>query len=112
MRIAIPVVEGKLSLHFGHCREFHLVDVDTESKTITNTTVEIPPAHEPGALPRWLHEQGADIIIAGGMGQRAQALFQQAGIQVVVGASAADPRDLVQAYLDGALEAGANICDH
>lgn len=112
MRIAIPVVEGKLSLHFGHCREFHLVDVDVESKEITNTTVEIPPAHEPGALPRWLHEQGADLIIAGGMGQRAQMLFQQAGIQAVVGAPAADPRDLVQAYLDGTLEAGGNICDH
>ncbi len=112
MRIAIPVVEGKLSPHFGHCREFHLVDADAESKKITNTTIEAPPAHEPGVLPRWLHEHGADVIIAGGMGQRAQMLFQQAGIQVVVGTPVADPRDLVQAFLDGTLESGTNICDH
>jgi ATP-binding protein involved in chromosome partitioning len=71
-----------------------------------------PPAHEPGVLPQWLHEQGANMIIAGGMGQRAQQLFAQAGIQVVCGAGALAPRELVKKYLDGTLVTGDNICDH
>jgi predicted Fe-Mo cluster-binding NifX family protein len=71
-----------------------------------------PPPHEPGLLPRWLHEQGATVIIAGGMGQRAQGLFAENGIKVVVGAPAEAPDALVRAYLDGTLKTGGNVCDH
>jgi predicted Fe-Mo cluster-binding NifX family protein len=63
-------------------------------------------------LPQWLHEQGADVIIAGGMGQRAQGLFAQNGIEVVVGAPGGDPADVAAAYLSGTLETGENVCDH
>jgi predicted Fe-Mo cluster-binding NifX family protein len=70
------------------------------------------PPHEPGLRPRWLHERGADVIIAGGMGQRAQQLFAQSGMTVVVGAPAETPEQLASAYLSGTLQAGENICDH
>ena len=112
MKIAIPLAEGKLSLHFGHCDQFALVEVDTEAKQIIATEKAVPPAHEPGVLPRWLHEQGAQLIIASGMGQRAQSLFNQNGIQVLVGAPREDAETLVRSYLDGTLETGGNVCDH
>jgi predicted Fe-Mo cluster-binding NifX family protein len=112
MKIAIPTAEGKLCMHFGHCQQFALVDVDPDSKTITNTEFKVPPPHEPGVLPRWLGEQGASVIIAGGMGQRAQMLFQQNGVHVVVGAPADAPEQIVQAFLDNTLQAGENVCDH
>ena len=112
MRIALPMAGGRLSLHFGHCEEFALLDVDTESGKVVGQTAHQPPAHEPGALPRWLKEMGADVIIAGGMGQRAQQLFAESGIEVVVGAAAGTPEELVSAYLGGALEVGDNLCDH
>jgi len=112
MKIAIPVAGGRLCMHFGHCEQFALVEVDDGNKTVTGTSYLTPPAHEPGVLPRWLHEQGANVIIAGGMGQRAQGLFSQSGIEVVVGAPAEKPEDVVSAYLSGTLEAGQNICDH
>jgi ATP-binding protein involved in chromosome partitioning len=112
MKIAIPVVDGKLCMHFGHCEKFALVDVDTTGKTITSTNYLTPPAHEPGVLPRWLHEQGANVIIAGGMGRRAQDLFVQSGIEVIVGAPSVEPEDIVSAHLAGTLEAGQNVCDH
>jgi ATP-binding protein involved in chromosome partitioning len=112
MRIAIPVTDGKLSAHFGHCEEFALVDVDEQTKQIANIAKLQPPAHEPGVLPKWLGEQKADVIIAGGMGQRAQQLFAQNNIKVVAGASAGDPEQIVKAYLDDALEVGTNVCDH
>ena len=32
--IAIPVAGGQLCMHFGHCEQFALLDVDTASKQI------------------------------------------------------------------------------
>ncbi|MFW5775576.1 MAG: NifB/NifX family molybdenum-iron cluster-binding protein, partial [Chitinivibrionales bacterium] len=69
MRIAIPVAQGKLCMHFGHCQVFSLITVEKDQ--IVATEELVPPPHEPGILPRWLKEQNADIIIAGGMGGRA-----------------------------------------
>ncbi|MBN1435962.1 MAG: NifB/NifX family molybdenum-iron cluster-binding protein [Sedimentisphaerales bacterium] len=112
MKIAIPLAAGRLSMHFGHCDQFALVEVDDQTKQIIKTENLQPPAHEPGVLPAWLHQQGANIIIAGGMGQRAQQLFAQNDIKVVVGASVLSAEEIVQAYLDGSLQTGSNICDH
>ncbi len=112
MKIAIPIAEGKLAMHFGHCAEFAMVEVDAKTKTITGKQSLTPPPHEPGVLPRWLHEQGVHVIIAGGMGSRAQALFVENGIKVMIGAPSESPEVLVAAYLAGTLQTGANVCDH
>jgi len=112
MKIAIPVAAGKLAMHFGHCEQFALINVDEQEKKILDTKYLTPPPHEPGVLPRWLHEQGANMIIAGGMGNRAQQLFTQNQISVVVGAPSDMPEKIVEAYLAGTLETGGNLCDH
>ncbi len=46
------------------------------------------------------------------MGQRAQALFKENDIKVIVGAPAETPEKLVAAYLEGTLASGTNVCDH
>ncbi len=112
MRIAVPLVQGKLSLHFGHCDQFAIFDIDDNTEKIINRKDATPPAHEPGVLPKWLHENNVSVIIASGMGQRAQQLFTQDGIKVVIGASGQSPEELVSAYLENTLETGDNICDH
>ena len=112
MRIAIPLVQGKLSLHFGHCEKFAVIDTDDNSTKIANREDLTPPAHEPGVLPKWLGGMGVNVIIAGGMGQRAQQLFAQNEIEVVVGAPADSPENLVSAYLNKTLQSGENLCDH
>ncbi len=112
MRIAIPVAQGRLSAHFGHSEQFAILEADEQGNDILKKSVHEAPPHKPGLLPRWLHELGADVIIAGGMGQRAQQLFAQNGITVVVGAPADTPEQLVSAYIGGTLDAGENVCDH
>lgn len=112
MKIAIPLVAGGLSEHFGHCEEFALIDVDRDSKKIVSQTRVVPPPHAPGVLPRWLHEQGAQVIIAGGMGRRALDLFAQNGIAVHAGRSGASPEELAQAFLTGGLGDAAPTCSH
>jgi len=110
MKIAIPTAQGKLAIHFGHCETFTLIDVDQDA--IANTEEVHAPAHEPGLLPRWLGEKGVNLIIAGGMGQRAQQLFSNQNINVVIGAPTAEAKTLVEHYLAGTLTTGINLCDH
>jgi len=112
MKIAVPLAAGRLSMHFGHCDEFAIAEVDEQTREIVTTDNLQPPGYQPGVLPAWLHEQGVNVIIAGGMGQRAQQLLTQNGIKVVVGASAQTCDELITAYLDGKLQTGDNICDH
>ena len=112
MRIAIPLAQGKLSLHFGHCDQFAIFDIDENLNKVTNRKDESPPGHEPGVLPRWLSENDVGIIIASGMGQRAQQLLAQNGIEVVIGAESGEPDKLVSDYLENKLQTGDNICDH
>ena len=112
MRIAIPLAQGKRSLHFGHCDQFAIFEIDDDHKKIINRNDETPPAHAPGVLPQWLHENNVGVIIAGGMGQRAQQLFAQHGIEVIIGAPSGTPEELVSAFLQDTLETGENICDH
>lgn len=112
MRIAIPMAAGKLAAHFGHCEKFALLDVDQEKKKILGEELVQAPPHEPGLLPGWLAERGATVILAGGMGGRAQEIFAQHGIQVLVGAPSLEPEMVAQAFLDGDLKTGSNLCDH
>jgi predicted Fe-Mo cluster-binding NifX family protein len=112
MRIAIPLTNGRLSLHFGHCECFALLDVDPDEKKILRRENVWAPPHPPSLLPPWLAERGATVVLAGGMGERAQALFTAQGIRVVVGAAVGTPERLAVNYLAGTLRAGENVCDH
>jgi predicted Fe-Mo cluster-binding NifX family protein len=112
MKIAIPMAEGKLCMHFGHCETFALVDVDSEGKKILSTSSVDAPPHEPGLLPRWLSEKGVKCVIAGGMGQRAVNLFNERGITVITGAPPEAPEKVVTDFLENRLATGPNACDH
>ena len=110
MKFAIPLAHGKLTAHFGHCKEFALIDI--EENQIKKKEVLVPPPHEPGVLPNWLHELGVNVIIAGGMGNRALVLFKEKNIRVVTGAPSFEPEVLVNSYLNNTLITGGNVCDH
>jgi len=112
MFIAIPVCNGKLDLHFGHCKEFSIIKIDPKTqKILSRENVKAPP-HEPGLLPSWLAKLHVNMVIAGGMGQRAKELFIKQDITVLVGAPQLSPEELVGKYLKGTLICGENCCDH
>ena len=112
MRYAVPVTGGVVSSHFGHCERFAIFDIDEQSKKILQKRLVASPGHQPGLLLEWLAEQGVSLVIACGMGSRAQSLFQQNGIGVITGILESDPERAVMSYLNGLLATGANICDH
>jgi predicted Fe-Mo cluster-binding NifX family protein len=112
MRYAIPVTEGKVAAHFGHCSHFALFDVDESTKAIVKREVIQSPGHQPGFLPAWLAEEGVSVVIASGMGSRARAIFDENHIEVVVGVLSEEPEQAVLDYIKGNLATGDNICDH
>jgi len=104
MKYAVPMSGGLVATHFGHCEQFALINVDEAKKQILNKEFVPSPGHEA--------EQGVSVVIAGGMGSRAQNLFQQNRIGVIIGAMGKDPEKTVLDYLNGMLATGDNICDH
>ncbi len=112
MKIAIPLTGGSLSVHFGHCEQFVIIDADPKTKKILSREDITPPPHEPGLYPKWLAERGATHIIAGGMGQNARNLFAQNKIKVIVCAPSDAPEKIAVLYLEGKLETGDNSCEH
>ena len=112
MKYALPVSGGRMSPHFGHCEQFAFFDADEASKEITRREFIPSPEHQPGFLPVWLAQQGAEVVIAGGMGPRAVELLRQHNIGVVLGAVESDPEKAVLGYLNGNLATEENICDH
>jgi Mrp family chromosome partitioning ATPase/predicted Fe-Mo cluster-binding NifX family protein len=111
-KIAIPTANGKLCQHFGHCEAFTFIEVDESTKTIINKESIKGPEHEPGVIPPWVAKQGANVILTGGMGSRAQALFSEQGVKVISGVPSEDIEKVVMDYLNGTLVTGVSTCDH
>ena len=96
-----------VSAHFGRCPAYTLLVIEGQ-KVISRS--EIPnPGHETGYIPNFLHDQGIDVIIAGGMGWRAQELFSQYKIKPILGVTGKID-DIVQQILAGTIQGGASTC--
>ena len=107
MRIAVASEESKVSGHFGYCEGFTIYEVE-EDKTVSKSFTE-NPGHKPGYLPVFLKELNVNIIIAGGMGEMAQNLFNENGIEVIVGAQGLSD-EAVQKYISGELKSTDTVC--
>jgi predicted Fe-Mo cluster-binding NifX family protein len=109
-KFAVPTVDQRLTPHFGHCQQFAIIH--TEDENIVDVEFVDPPLHQPGVYPKFLAEKGVEVIISGGMGHKAQALFAQNHIEVCIGVPEGSPRKLVEEYLSNRLLTGENLCDH
>jgi len=109
-KIAVPLENGVLCAHFGHCEKFAMIEVVNNEITVINEIT--PPQHEPGLYPKWIAEFGVTDVIAGGMGQKAINLFNQEKINVFVGAIADTAKALVSDFLANKLTLNANYCNH
>jgi predicted Fe-Mo cluster-binding NifX family protein len=118
MRIAISAddqngLDSVVSPHFGRCPHYILVDIEF---TVDGHEVQAVHAidnpyygqHSPGVVPGFIHSQGVDVMLTGGMGGRAIAFFEQLGIEAVSGASGTVRRAL-ELYLGGQLR-GVQPC--
>ena len=107
---AVPTLNGELTQHFGHCEKFAIID--TMDGKIEKEEFVTPPMHQPGVYPKYLADRGVNVIIAGGIGQKAQQLFAANNIEVFIGIEPDTPTNLVKYYLENKLQSGDNLCDH
>lgn len=107
MKIAVASENDLVTGHFGHCINFNIFEIENEkilkSESIAN------PGHRPGFLPNFLSELGVNVIISGGMGAGAVDIFNERGIEVILGASG-DSKTAVEQYLKGLLQSTGSIC--
>lgn len=111
MLIAIPSehpggLDAPVSAHFGHCAAFTLVAV--EDGSIGEVSVVANSSHESGGCMGPVHAlkaHGVDVLIAGGMGARPLAGFQQVGIEVRFNEGASVVRDAVELFIGGGCRA-------
>jgi len=104
-------LSGQISQHFGRCPYYLIVDVEGDEIKRTDS-VDNPyyNNHVPGMVPQFINEQGANVMIAGGMGPRAIDMFTNLGIEVVTGAIG-NVGNVLQAYLRGEIS-GVGPCSH
>ena len=102
-------LDSVVSSHFGRCPFYVLVDLD--GREVSGVSAVENPCygqHRPGEVPGLIQSQGANVMLAGGMGRRAIGFFQQYGIQAVTGATGT-VRYALEQYLGGTLQ-GAEPC--
>jgi predicted Fe-Mo cluster-binding NifX family protein len=117
MRIAVSAenndgLQSRVSSHFGRCPYFMLVEVqDGQIQNVSAVDNPFYSAHAPGQVPSFIRGQQADAMLAGGMGRRAIAMFEDMGVDPVSGVTGA-VGPAVQAYLAGNLTRGAPCAEH
>ena len=107
--IAVPSenpggLEASLGAHFGHCELYTLVSVENGEIKEVKVVPNVPHVQGGCMAPvNYLAQQGVNMLIAGGMGLRPLMGFNQVGIDVYHGGSAAKVGDAVNAALEGKL---------
>ncbi|OGC04990.1 dinitrogenase iron-molybdenum cofactor [candidate division WOR-1 bacterium RIFOXYA12_FULL_43_27] len=107
MKIAISTDGGDVSEHFGRCPEFTIVEIE-DGKVVKQETIQ-NPGHHPGFLPEFLRQRGVSVIIAGGMGHRAQGLFSEQNIRTIMGISG-KVDEVILAFAEGRIQSGESLC--
>ena len=107
MKVAIATDSGTVSAHFGRCPSYTILDI--EDGKIVNRIEENNPGHATGTIPQFMREKGVNVMIAGGMGWRAQEFFKQFNIDVVLGISGRID-DVIQEIQNGTLRGGESLC--
>lgn len=110
MKIVIPSADEKLCGHFGHCEYFTFVEINPETKEIINIEKKVPEEGISCQSASWIATQGANIILAGGMGGRPMAIFAQNGVKVIAGCPELEIETVVNQFLNDSLALGENSC--
>lgn len=110
LRVGFPTNDGvTVEEHFGHCEKFAVYTI--EEGKIVKKEILTAPEHAPGVFPRFIAENNINVVITGGMGQRAIDLIKGNGGQVILGASG-NIEDVLAVYLEGSLYSKGSACVH
>ncbi|AKB52155.1 putative transcriptional regulator [Methanosarcina barkeri str. Wiesmoor] len=106
MKVSIPTkdengMEGVVEPHFGKAPTYTIIDTETNQVTVIPNTSEHMGGT--GLPPEYLHNNGVNIMLCGGLGFKAVNMFESYGIEVFVGAGGT-VRDTFEAWKAGKLQ--------
>lgn len=107
MKIAVASENEMVTEHFGHCLNFNIFEA--ENNQIIKYESIANPGHRPGFLPNFLNDMGVKVVISGGMGGGAIDIFNEKGIEVIVGAKG-PAKTAAELYLRGMLQSTGSVC--
>ncbi len=106
-RVAIPLMDDKLSEYFGQCSHYEIFEID--NKTIKSSKVEFHSIKEIEEIPDWVVKKGITDVIAYKMDKKFIALFSNTKINLFVGVPMDTAASLIDSYLNGTLRSDAKI---
>lgn len=107
IKIAVASEKDMVTEHFGHCINFNIFEAE-KGQIVKNESI-LNPGHRPGFLPNFLNDMGVNVIISGGMGGGAIDIFNEKGIEVIIGARGY-AKEAAEAYLKGTLKSTGSVC--
>lgn len=110
-KIAMPKNGDMINPHFGQSRQFLITAVEDEQVRDQYEVSSDSLQHNHSGLTGLLISEGVSLVITGGIGQPAINALQQAGLQVIRGASGNCSEVLAQ-YLSGLLQDQNVTCNH
>lgn len=97
MKVALSTKNNMVTEHFGHCDYFIVYDIK-DKKVRASSLIKNPP-HQKGLLPKFLKDNGVDVVIAGGIGQMAVGLLKDLGIECYMNIEG-EADQVIQRYLN------------
>lgn len=107
MKFAISTEGNRVSAHFGRAPIFTFITI--EDGDVVSKEELSNPGHTVGSIPQFVNQQGADCMIAGGMGKRAVQFFNQYGIDVITGVQGSID-EVIEKIKNNELEGGESLC--
>lgn len=110
MKVAVTYENGEVFQHFGRTPQFKIYEIENGEVKSSRVIDTGETGH--GALAGFLQEEGANVMICGGIGGGAINAMAESGIKVYAGASG-NADEVIKSYLAGTLaEVGEATCDH
>lgn len=106
-RVAIPIVNNKLSENFGECNYYTIFEID--NKINSAKTSLLPNGISAADLPRWLKSEGVTDVITFRINRQIVNLFVAEKINLFLGIPIDSPENIIDDYLQGKLTSDKRI---
>jgi predicted Fe-Mo cluster-binding NifX family protein len=110
MKVAVPVRDGLVDEHFGHCEHFMVYSLDEENTVVGEQKVDSSEGCGcKSNIASILAQMGVTTMVAGNMGQGAVQVLQARGIRVIRGASGR-AREVAERFAAGEVADSSVAC--
>ncbi|BCS80342.1 NifB/NifX family molybdenum-iron cluster-binding protein [Anaerocellum diazotrophicum] len=108
MKIAVMMAGNQISPHFGGSEKVCIYTVENDN--IVAKEYFNMPEHRAGLFAKFIKQKGADVVIAGSIGERARYIFDSLGIRYFIGVLGS-PDEAVEKLLKGQLKSNEALAN-